>query len=755
MLGIIWVVFGYFTLMDLGLGRATTKFLAEWLAKEDAGRISDMVWSSIILQVLFGLAGGAIVAILTPVLVERVLKTPASLVGEARTAFYILAAALPTILAANGLRAVLEGCQRFDITNLLRIPSSILAFVIPAIAIAAGLRLPGVVLWMGISRVGLTFAHGFYCVRVLPFLRTRPRIRSNVVFPLLSFGGWVTAANAVNPFLLSMDRFLIGSLRGVALVGYYTAPFEAVTKLWMIPASLMSTVYPACSALGTERMRELQTLYSRSIKYIFCVLAPVSLILVLFAHPIIGAWLGPGFVAKSAPALQFLAVGVFVNCFAHVPYCFLQSLGRPDTTAKLFVLELIPYGLLAWWMIERQGIAGAAAAWSIRAAIEVAFLLWIARRVFSLSAVRAIDHRMRRALGALMVMGTATYVTNLILHDAMVADVSVCAVWVAGFASVVWGLVLDGADRASVLGMIGPLRSLLGKTIGSEKGASTREAIGGAMRRDVVKVQAVREESTPGIAGAAPELELTGERIVPGKTPEALFREHEERYTFAGQYVSGKDVLDVACGSGIGTSFLRGAGARSVCGLDIDQDAVAFAKARYGDCIFAQSDATDLCLANSSVDVVVSFETLEHLEDQRRFLTECHRVLRSGGMLICSTPNATVYRWYGMNPYHVREHTRRGFSRLLAEHFVGLTLFSQREQVYPLFVLRRVVSRSLERLRLAGPIKRILGMKEPPLQMREEFSRDGRGVIREIQRYRGTWLKQPVYLVAVCRRNLD
>lgn len=467
MLGIIWVVFGYFTLMDLGLGRATTKFLAEWLAKGDAGRISEMVWSSIILQVLFGLAGGAIIAILTPVLVGRVLKTPPSLVGEARTAFYILAAALPAVLAANGLRAVLEGCQRFDITNLLRIPSSILAFVIPAVAIAAGLRLPGVVLWMGISRVGFAIAHGFYCVRVLPCLRTRPTLRSSVVFPLLSFGGWVTASNVVNPILLSMDRFLIGSLLSVALVGYYTAPFEAVTKLWMIPASLMTTVYPACSALGAERMRELQTLYSRSIKYIFCALAPVSLILVLFARPIIGAWLGQGFVDKSAVPLQFLAVGVFINCFAHVPYCFLQSLGRPDAAAKLFVCELIPYGLLAWWMVERHGIAGAAAAWSVRVAIEVVLLLWIARRVFSLSAVHVIDRRMWTAFGALIVMGTAACVTNFILHNAIVADVSVCAVWMAGFALAVWKWVLDRADRDSVLGVMGPLRGLFGKTFGS------------------------------------------------------------------------------------------------------------------------------------------------------------------------------------------------------------------------------------------------------------------------------------------------
>jgi O-antigen/teichoic acid export membrane protein len=467
MLGIIWLVFGYFNLVDLGLGRATTKFLAELLTKGEARQISEMVWSSIVLQVLLGLAGGVIIAILTPILVDRVLKTPATLVGEARTAFYILAATLPTVLAANGLRAVLEGCERFDITNLLRIPSSILAFVIPAVAIAAGLRLPGVVLWMGISRVGFTFAHGFYCLRVLPSLKTRPTLRSSVVFPLLSFGGWVTASNVVNPILVSMDRFLIGSMISVAMVGFYTAPFEAVTKLWMIPASLMTTVYPTCSALGTGRIRDLQTLYSRSFKYIFCALAPVSLILVLFARPIIRAWLGPGFVEKSAVPLQFLTVGVFINCFAHVPYCFLQALGKPDTAAKLFLCELIPYGLLVGWMIERHGIDGAAAAWSIRVAAEVVLLLWIARRVSSLSVVNVMDRRMWTAIGALFVMGTGIYASDFFLRNVILVDVGVCAVWMAGFAVVVWKWVLDDADRASVLGVMVPLRALLGKSFGS------------------------------------------------------------------------------------------------------------------------------------------------------------------------------------------------------------------------------------------------------------------------------------------------
>jgi len=467
MLGIVWVVFGYFSLMDLGLGRATTKFLAEWLARGEVSRVSEMVWNSIILQVLLGLLGCAIIAGLTPLLVGRVLKIPVSLVGEARAAFYILAASLPIVLATNGLRAVLEGCQRFDLSNLLRVPSSILAFGIPAVGVGLGLRLPGIVLWLGISRLAFVFAHVFYCFQVLPCLRSRPPVRSRVVFQLLSFGGWVTVSNVVNPILLSMDRFFIGSLLSVALVGYYTAPFEAVTKLWVIPASLMTAVYPACSALGAQHMRDLQNLYSRSIKYIFCALAPVTLILVLFARPIIIVWLGPGFVDKSAVALQLLAVGVFFNCFAHVPYSFLQALGRPEAAAKLFLLELVPYAGLAWWMVGRYGIGGAAFGWALRGTIEVVLLLWIAQRLLSLSATHVLDRGMWTALAALLAAGAAAYVTNLFLRDAIWVDVSLCAVWMAGFALTVWKWVLDAADRSSALAVMGPLRGLFGKSFGS------------------------------------------------------------------------------------------------------------------------------------------------------------------------------------------------------------------------------------------------------------------------------------------------
>jgi SAM-dependent methyltransferase len=250
----------------------------------------------------------------------------------------------------------------------------------------------------------------------------------------------------------------------------------------------------------------------------------------------------------------------------------------------------------------------------------------------------------------------------------------------------------------------------------------------------------------------APNMEFTGERIVPGKTEESLFREHEERYIFAGEYVSGKDVLDVACGTGVGTSFLRGAGARSAWGLDIDPGAIAYAKERYPECKFAQSDATDLCLPDGSIDVVVCFETLEHIKDQRKFLMECQRVLRPGGTFICSTPNKPVYRWQGANPFHVRELTVHEFVELISMHLDGVRVFSQAEHMYPFFLLRLLASRALDSLRLKATIKSIVGWKESLTEMRGEFSGRDSSVIHKIRPYRKLWFRRPTYLIAAGRK---
>lgn len=173
---------------------------------------------------------------------------------------------------------------------------------------------------------------------------------------------------------------------------------------------------------------------------------------------------------------------------------------------------------------------------------------------------------------------------------------------------------------------------------------------------------------------------FTGERYVSGLVGE-IQHEHYHRYLFALQFCSGKDVLDVASGEGYG-SHLLGQVARSVVGVDIDAASVAFAARNHATArvSFREGKAEALPLEAQSVDVVVSFETLEHFEDQPAFVGEVLRVLRPGGMLVISSPDRVTYseKRDFKNDFHVRELDRQELRDLLATRFAHIALFEQR-----------------------------------------------------------------------------
>ncbi|HYT23452.1 MAG TPA: class I SAM-dependent methyltransferase [Candidatus Polarisedimenticolia bacterium] len=250
----------------------------------------------------------------------------------------------------------------------------------------------------------------------------------------------------------------------------------------------------------------------------------------------------------------------------------------------------------------------------------------------------------------------------------------------------------------------------------------------------------------------SPTLPFTGERIVPGQVSEPLFREHEARYVFASRFVKDKAVLDVSCGTGIGTHYLLTEGAHSCLGLDIDRPAIDYARAAYEGCQFEECDATNLCIPDSSIDVVVSFETIEHLKDQLKFLSECHRVLRPGGVLVCSTPNHTMSRWAPKNPYHLHEFTMGEFRRALETIFVDVQLFGQQNTNHLLYAGQRLLSRALHALQLMETAKSLFRRQPPPAAMPTAFGGMPKDSDSEVQPYRAALLMQPRYVIAVARR---
>lgn len=179
------------------------------------------------------------------------------------------------------------------------------------------------------------------------------------------------------------------------------------------------------------------------------------------------------------------------------------------------------------------------------------------------------------------------------------------------------------------------------------------------------------------------ELEFTGERLVPGKTPEDIYKEHIDRYVFASDIVRGLNVLDVACGTGYGARRMLEGGARRVTGVDLSLEAVGYAHERFGgdgEGRFVCGDAVRLPFPDRAFDAVVSFETLEHIRAYSRFLAECKRVLTDGGVIVCSTPNRRIFSpnlSRPLNPFHVKEFWPQEFHRLMSRHFSDVVLHGQ------------------------------------------------------------------------------
>ncbi len=162
-----------------------------------------------------------------------------------------------------------------------------------------------------------------------------------------------------------------------------------------------------------------------------------------------------------------------------------------------------------------------------------------------------------------------------------------------------------------------------------------------------------------------------------------LEAEHLHRYAIACSLTAGKDVIDIACGEGYGSNLIA-RNAKSVIGVDIDQEIVDHASKKYADnqkkLIFRHGSLLKIPLDDQSVDVVVSFESIEHVEQHDLVLKEFKRVLRKNGLLVLSTPDKYYYSDISKqrNPFHIKEMYKSDLELHLAKYFKNHLLYQQR-----------------------------------------------------------------------------
>jgi len=176
---------------------------------------------------------------------------------------------------------------------------------------------------------------------------------------------------------------LIGALVSATAIAYYATPYEAVTKLLLVPGALIGVLFPAFSASYLSKPEFTKKLSIRALKYIFIFLFPLVVLIVTFSHEGMNLWLGSKFAEHSTFILQLLAVGVLFNGIAYIPFTFLQGIGRPDITAKVNLVELPFYFFGMWFAIKQAGINGAALVWLLRMGVDALVLFIFSNKIMS------------------------------------------------------------------------------------------------------------------------------------------------------------------------------------------------------------------------------------------------------------------------------------------------------------------------------------------------------------------------------------
>lgn len=446
LLSLALVVFSSVSLLDLGLGRTTTKFVAEHLAKGELDRIAPIVWMSFGIQVAIGGLAGLVVGLSAPWLSHRVLNVSPNLIPDAEMTLLILALAIPVGLGSFSLRGALEGAQRFDLVNYVKIGLNLSTYVLPFVGARANLKVPTIVLLMLMARILSTVAYGIGCLRAIPGLRRNQiRLELKLARELFAFAGWVAISSLVVPLLTQADRYLVASLTSVAQLTYYTVPYELLNGLLIIPAALGATLLPAFSNMNAREDLNLPQVYRRATKYILVALGPVVILMILFASEILTYWQGKEFAVAGSGVLRILVAGALVNALAYVPTNLLLGLGFPDLPAKLGVLELLVYLPAAYLLTREFGLVGAASAYSGRVALD-AILLFVAARRFGPSTRKSGDHSLFKTLGLLLAfLGGTICVRSLaagILNQGLLI-----ALELGVYAVLTMIIVLDNSDR--------------------------------------------------------------------------------------------------------------------------------------------------------------------------------------------------------------------------------------------------------------------------------------------------------------------
>lgn len=381
-LSIAAITLGFFGLLDLGIGGAAIRAVAQHLEREDVEGAAKVVGTVVTAYLLIGAIGASALALATPVLVSQVLSVPLDLQPAARAAFYISAAGFPVTLIVGAFASVPKAAQRFDLSTRVAVVFSTIGPLVMLLMVAWGFGLPGVAL----ASLVLNVIAGLAYYRVGRGLLRGGELRLGldvaVLRGLAGFGGWFLAASIGVTILYQLDKILVGSLLSVAAVTYYVVPGNLANRIQGLMGAATQIVFPASSAMLARGNRDqLNRLYRDGTRLTFLMAATLGVPMAVMASPFLRYWMGAEFADRSSLVMVMLVGTYMLLGLTGVVW------GLGFGSGKAWINAIFALGMgfadigLFLVFIGRYQIQGAAFAYLLSAAIGVPILIAAVERI--------------------------------------------------------------------------------------------------------------------------------------------------------------------------------------------------------------------------------------------------------------------------------------------------------------------------------------------------------------------------------------
>lgn len=380
-LAVVWTLVGYFGFLDFGLSRVVTRRVAQAVEQNRKAEALTELRGFFWWWALPAFLGIAILFLASPPVFSGYLPD-GTLGQELAKAWVWIAWCLPVTLVTNWLRGALEGLQRFVRVNVLRMVFGSWTYAAPAAVALFTPSLDEMIKAIVIGRMLALLAHGWACVQAERGIVLGPAPRhTGSLTQFFREGGWMSVSNLVSPMMVYFDRFVLAAMLPAKAVAWYATSQEALLGARLIPGALAGVLFPQFAAASQAAAKaSMAVVYWRGIRVVAAMMLPLCVLIAVLSYDGMRWWMGDSFAEHSYRVVAIIAVGLFVNSIAQLPFAWLQGVGRSRTTAMIHLIELPLYAVGLYFCVLHWGIVGAAWMWTFRVSLDCFLLLRMALR---------------------------------------------------------------------------------------------------------------------------------------------------------------------------------------------------------------------------------------------------------------------------------------------------------------------------------------------------------------------------------------